>query len=111
MTGKNSYEIRAIAMATANAFAHKEATRASRKAAKAVRYIDYVNTKLVHDTVYKSIYDILYRESFEQQLVELLLKEMRSNSQPRVPDGYRSLAMDAGRDLNALFGLDPDAQQ
>ena len=106
MTEQKGWRIRQAAQEAAHDYAHKEATRSSRKVAKAIDRLYGFDHKLVRETVYKSTYDAFYRDKFPEELADLLLREMRSIAQAQLAP-----TLEGSGELSALSGLNPEAQQ
>lgn len=109
MTEQKGWRIRQTAHDAAHDYAQKEATRNARKALKAIQHLYGFSHKLVRETVYKSTYDAFYRDRFQEELIDQILREM-DVAPARIAEHHPS-AIDTGRDLSALFGLDPGTQQ
>lgn len=106
MTEQKGWRIRQAAQEAAHEFAHKEATRSARKVAKAIDRLYGFNHKLVRETAYKSTYDAFYGDRFQEEVIDQLLREMRGIAQAQLTP-----TIEGRRELSALFGLDPEAQQ
>jgi hypothetical protein len=93
------FKIQQAAHYIAHHEAHKIATKNARKLAKAARYLQGVNEKLVRDTVYRSAYEEIYRDRFQIELIDLVLRNAAAERPTPVVDAFP--------DLPAIFRLDP----
>jgi hypothetical protein len=100
-------EIRETAHYIAHQEAHRAATSAARKVTKAIKYLYGFDHKLVRDTVYRSSYEALYRDRFQEELIDLILQQKTADQKHLTEEDY-ALAVDAGRDMHALFGIEPE---
>jgi hypothetical protein len=112
MTERKGWQIRSTAHYIAHREVHRVATSNARKVFKVVRYLPGINPKLVRDTAYRSTYEEIYPDRFQAEVIDLVLQNAAKDASDRLAHLTSedcTPAINAGRDLKALFRLDdPD---